>query len=281
MAAKWCAFDNDTVAIQIFVKDLRDASTIASKIYENDPQSLAEVIRLVEKLSAAHQLIATLTPSTVSMMSGDYKCFVCGWTGHFDHHCPDAHCYGCDELCHFTQDCPHKFPPSGTQCHHGRFHSRHWYIQNWRDRSYSHYGPRHRRHFSRSQSHPHSHCNRSSSFRRHTSCSSLNHCSSSCCPSANGSLPYPPPCDTNSNRCTPSHSYHISTRHHSCHSTDWSQSHSSISCHTAQGFQPRKVKQCPRHQPPINPTAPKTVSTQDFPSDSSSDSDSESDPLNY
>ena len=70
-AAKWCAFDNDTAAIHIFVKGLRDAPTIRAKIYEKGPQTLAEVIRLVEKLHAAHQLTATLTPSTVSMMSSD------------------------------------------------------------------------------------------------------------------------------------------------------------------------------------------------------------------
>ena len=61
------------MAIHVFVKDLRDAPTIVSKIYEKDLQTLAEVIRPVEKLSAAHQLTATLTPSTVSMMSGDNR----------------------------------------------------------------------------------------------------------------------------------------------------------------------------------------------------------------
>ena len=90
MIAKLCPFDNDTAAINIFLKDLWDAPTIASKIYEKDPQTLTEVIRLVEKLGAAHQLTATLTPPTVSMMSGNDKCFVCGWTGLFGCHCPDA-----------------------------------------------------------------------------------------------------------------------------------------------------------------------------------------------
>ena len=70
---------------------------------EKDPQTLAEVIRLVEKLSEAHQLMTTLTPSTVSMMSGVDKCFVCGQTGHFGHHCPDTQCYGCDKFGHFTR----------------------------------------------------------------------------------------------------------------------------------------------------------------------------------
>ena len=36
-AAKQCAFGNATVAICIFVKGLRDAPTIASKIYEKAP----------------------------------------------------------------------------------------------------------------------------------------------------------------------------------------------------------------------------------------------------
>ena len=76
-AAKQRAFDNDTVVICIFVKSLRDVPTIASKIYEEDPKTLAEVIRLVKKFSAAHELTATLTPSTVSMMSSDDKYFVC------------------------------------------------------------------------------------------------------------------------------------------------------------------------------------------------------------
>ena len=95
-SSKAMCFGNDTVAIHFFVKGLRDAPTIVSKIYEKDPQTLTEVIRLVEKLSAAHKLTAILTPSTVRMMSGDDKCFVCGWTGHFAQHCPDAQCYGCD-----------------------------------------------------------------------------------------------------------------------------------------------------------------------------------------
>ena len=76
-AAKQCAFYNNTAAIHIFVKGLRDAPAITAKIYE-DAQTLAEVIRLVEKLNAAHQLTATPTPSTVSMMSGNDRCFVCG-----------------------------------------------------------------------------------------------------------------------------------------------------------------------------------------------------------
>ena len=70
------------MVICIFVKGLRVTPTIVSNIYEKDSQTLAEVIRLVEKLSAAHQLTAIITPSTISMMSIDDRCFVCGQTGH-------------------------------------------------------------------------------------------------------------------------------------------------------------------------------------------------------
>ena len=50
----------------------------AAKIYEKDPQTLFKVIRIVEKFNATQQLTATLTPSMVSMMSHDDRCFVCG-----------------------------------------------------------------------------------------------------------------------------------------------------------------------------------------------------------
>ena len=54
------------------------AHTTAAKIYKQDTQTLAEVIRLVEKLNAANQLTTTLTPFMVSMLSNDDRCFVCG-----------------------------------------------------------------------------------------------------------------------------------------------------------------------------------------------------------
>ena len=125
-AAKQYAFDNDTVAICIFVKGLRDAPIIASKIYEKDPQTLAEVIRLVEKLCAADQLRATVTPSTVSIMSSDDKCFVCEQIGHFGCHCFNAQCYGCDEFWpFFSGTVPIRFIRLEIPHHHGRSHSRH------------------------------------------------------------------------------------------------------------------------------------------------------------
>ena len=74
--AKQCTFGSDTVTSHIFVKGLWDVHITTAKIYEKDPQALAEVIRLVEKLNAARQLKATLTPSMVSMMSNNDRYFV-------------------------------------------------------------------------------------------------------------------------------------------------------------------------------------------------------------
>ena len=52
-AAKFCAFDNDMQKSAFFIKGLWDAHTTTGKIYEKDPQTLSEIIRLVEKLNAA------------------------------------------------------------------------------------------------------------------------------------------------------------------------------------------------------------------------------------
>ena len=45
---KACAFDNDTVAICIFIKGLLDAHINAAKIYKKDTQTLSEVIIIAE-----------------------------------------------------------------------------------------------------------------------------------------------------------------------------------------------------------------------------------------
>ena len=58
--------------IQILIKGLRNAHTLATRVYKKGPQSLAEVLREVEKLQAAQQLTATLLPSsTINVMSSD------------------------------------------------------------------------------------------------------------------------------------------------------------------------------------------------------------------
>ena len=75
--AKRCDFNTDTATVHIFVKGLWDAHNIAAKIYEMDPQTLFDVIKLVEKLNMAQQVTATLTPTTNNMMLNNDRHFVC------------------------------------------------------------------------------------------------------------------------------------------------------------------------------------------------------------
>ena len=109
-----CKFDNDATTIRIFLKGLKNAHTIATKVYEKGPQTLA--IREVEKLQAAQQLTSSLLPtSSVNTMSSDQeKCFQCQEVGHMACYCPHIRCYDCDIYGHVAMDCPDKIPPSGT-----------------------------------------------------------------------------------------------------------------------------------------------------------------------
>ena len=77
--ASRCKFDNDAATMRIFIKGLKNAYTLATKVYEKGPQSLADTIKEVEKLQAAQQLTSTLRPpSSVNIMSSDDdKCFQC------------------------------------------------------------------------------------------------------------------------------------------------------------------------------------------------------------
>ena len=51
--ANRCKFNNDTATIRIFLKGLKNAHTLATKIYGKGQQSLADPIKEVEKLQAA------------------------------------------------------------------------------------------------------------------------------------------------------------------------------------------------------------------------------------
>ena len=118
---KWeasrCKFDNDTATIRIFIKGLQNAHTLATKVYEKGPQSLADAIREVEKLQAAQQLTSTLLPpsSVNTMSSDDDKCFQCQETGHMACYCPHIRCFDCDNYGHVAADCPTKFHPQAYQ----------------------------------------------------------------------------------------------------------------------------------------------------------------------
>ena len=70
--ASRCKFDNDSSTIRIFIKGLKNAHTLATRVYEKGPQSLADAIKQVEKLQAAQQLTSTLLPSSsVNTMSSN------------------------------------------------------------------------------------------------------------------------------------------------------------------------------------------------------------------
>ena len=92
--ARRCKFDNDAATITIFIKGLKNVHTLATRVYEKGPQSLADAIKEVEKLQAAQQLTATLLPSSsVNVMSSDDdKCFQCQELGHMACHCPCIKC---------------------------------------------------------------------------------------------------------------------------------------------------------------------------------------------
>ena len=84
MEAKYCNFTNDAATIRIFLKGLKNAYSLAARIYKNDPQMLKDAITKVEKLSAAQQLTTTILPSLmVNMMSNKEDwCFQCQEPGH-------------------------------------------------------------------------------------------------------------------------------------------------------------------------------------------------------
>ena len=116
-----CKFNNDASTIRIFLKGLKNAHTIATKVYEKGPQTLSEAIKEVEKLQAAQQITSTLLPtSLVNTMSSDNdRCFQCQEIGHMACYCLHIWCYDCDNYGHIAMDCPDKIPPSGTPAHHG------------------------------------------------------------------------------------------------------------------------------------------------------------------
>ena len=118
--ASRCKFNNDATTIRIFIKWLKNAHALGTRVYEKGPQSLADVIKEVEKLQAAQQLTSSLLPSSsVNTMSSDEdKCFQCQESGHMAHYYPCIRCFDCDDYGHIAVDCPDKIPPSGIPARH-------------------------------------------------------------------------------------------------------------------------------------------------------------------
>ena len=148
--ASRCKFNNDVATIRIFIKGLKNAHTLAARVYEQGPQSLGDAIREVEKLQAAQQLTSTLLPasSVNTLSSNDNKCFQCQEMGHMACYCPRIICINCNDYGHVAADCPNKILPSGIPARHRDNNTRRC------DRHHHHDNlDRHR--FSRSQSHSH------------------------------------------------------------------------------------------------------------------------------
>ena len=196
---KWkasrCEFNNDTATIRIFLKGLKDAHTIPTKVYKKGPQTLTEAIKEVKKLQATQQIASTLLPtSLVNTMSSDNdRCFQCQEIAHMACYCPYVWCYNCDIYGHVAMDCPDKIPPSGTPAHHRTNANDRHDRSSSRHHSHSrhlHHDYKDRSRFSRSQSHSYNHRYRSSShqdphrshsrsFHRPSQCSFSCHRSSS------------------------------------------------------------------------------------------------------
>ena len=90
---------------------LRNAHTLATKVYEKGPQSLADTIKEVEKLQAAQQITSTLLPPSLAntMSSDNDKCFQCQETGHMACYCPHIRCFDCNNYGHVAADALTKY----------------------------------------------------------------------------------------------------------------------------------------------------------------------------
>ena len=112
-------FMNSTTTICTFIKGLKNAHSLATCIYEKEPQNLTDAISKVERLQAVQHLTAMLIPPTmVNVMSQEDCCFQCQEQGHVACHCPNVRCFECDEYGHIIMDGPHRMPPSGTPANH-------------------------------------------------------------------------------------------------------------------------------------------------------------------
>ena len=165
-----CKFDNNVTTIRIFIKGLKNAHNLATRVYEKGPQSLADVIKEVEKLQAAQQLMFTLllSSSVNTTSSNEDKCFQCQESGHMACYCPCIRCFDCDDSGHIAVNCPDKIPPSGIPARHrdNNFHTRRCdrsTSQNNHCNRHHHHDHQDQHRFSKSGSHSCSHRHRSDS----------------------------------------------------------------------------------------------------------------------
>ena len=170
--ASRCKFNNNATTIRIFIKGLKNAHTLATRVYEKGPQSLADAIKEVEKCQAAQKLTSTLLPSSSvnNMSSNEDKCYQCQDSGHMACYCPHIRCFDCDDYGHVAADCPDKIPPSGIPARNrdNNSHTRQCdrsTSQNNHCNRHHHHDQQDRHRFSRSRSHSCSNRYRSDSHR--------------------------------------------------------------------------------------------------------------------
>ena len=282
--AERCDFNNDTAAIHIFIKDLKDTYNIAEKVYKRDPQTLSEVIRLVEKLNTIQQVTDIVSPSMVNMMSNDDNYFVFRKKGHIGCHFLWAQCCNSNDFGDYAQDCFKKIAPLRTPHHHNRSCSHSYSNLSHRVKSHSfHHRCSQGYCLDRSRSHHQPQCDRRSSHhQRHASHSVSCHNSYSHCPStdrytrrhSHKDTPHWHRCTTSSHSSCQSLSWHYST---DCNqSSPQNCSRSNYGSHTEKVSKPQSWRETP-HRPQGN----KKVTIQYSHMNSSSELDEDSDTLTY
>ena len=122
--ARGCNFTNAAATIRIFIKGLMNAHSLVTRIYRKGTQTLMDAISEVEKLNAAQQLMATISPpSTVNvMLNKEDCCFQCEEPGHIAQNCPHIRCYEYDEYGNIVMDFSHRIPSSGTPATYHKSH---------------------------------------------------------------------------------------------------------------------------------------------------------------
>ena len=108
MEAKRCNFTNNAATIQIFIKGLKNAHTLAAHAYKKGPQTPSRCHQWGRENSGSTAITCHMLPlSTVNVMSSEEdQCFQCQELGHIACHCPNIRCFECEEYSHIAADCP-------------------------------------------------------------------------------------------------------------------------------------------------------------------------------
>ena len=121
--AKHCDFNLHPAKIRIFLKGLINSSRITPSVYEKGPTTIEDAIGIVEKISSAQCIAASLSQNhQISMMkrgptnhhTPNQDCSNCGQLGHPWFTCPHIICNGCNQRGHIYRHCWDRILPSET-----------------------------------------------------------------------------------------------------------------------------------------------------------------------